>query len=108
MQIKYDELDAKIYRAMIELGWIIATTEEEVEWFDEANKDFEPPPFDFDKSLEEIKRRIKMQEEITEKELDELEDKAYADNKKFKDELDRVDKLGEEDEPEKFGDEENE
>lgn len=58
MQIKYDEQDAKVYRAMIELGWIIPATEEEIKWFDEANKDFEPPPFDFDKCLEEIKEKI--------------------------------------------------
>ncbi len=58
MNIKFDELDAKIYRAMIELGWIIATTEEEVEWFDLANKDLEVPEFDFDKCLKEIHRKL--------------------------------------------------
>lgn len=55
----FDELDAKIYRAMIELGWIIAATEEEVAWFDEANKDLEVPDFDFDKCLERIKEKLK-------------------------------------------------
>jgi hypothetical protein len=57
--IEFDEPDALIYRAMIELGWIIAATEQEVEWFDEANKDFQPPPFDYDKCFREIKEKIR-------------------------------------------------
>lgn len=56
--MQYDEMDYLIYRAMIELGWIIATTPEEVGWFEEANKDLEIPPFDVEKSLEEVKKRI--------------------------------------------------
>lgn len=65
--MQYDELDALIYRAMIELGWIIPTTEEEVEWFENANKDFEPPPFDFDKALRDIKERIRNSNEFNNK-----------------------------------------
>ena len=57
--MQYDELDKMIYRAMIELGWIIATTEEEVKWFEEANKYLEVPKFDFDKCLEQIKEKLR-------------------------------------------------
>lgn len=37
--------------------------------------------------------------EVTNEELDELEDQAVEDNSKFKDELDRVDELGEDEKP---------
>ena len=60
--MKYDKFDKLIYRAMIELGWIIATTEEEVEWFDEANKDFEPPLIDYDEILRNIHEKIRIGE----------------------------------------------
>jgi len=58
-EIFYDDFDAKIYEAMLELGWIIPKTEEEVEIAERGLKDVEIPPFDFDGCLERIKERIR-------------------------------------------------
>lgn len=88
---------------MLELGWIIPRTEEEMEIAERGLKDVEIPPFDFEKGLEDIKRRIRMAEQTptTTEEFEAAKQSAENAWEKADDAIEAADNLGENETPEK-------
>jgi hypothetical protein len=70
-EIEFDEQDKKIYDALIELGWLIPQTEEDVQRAEKALEDVEFPPLpseldDSSRILERIRERKEKQKNASE------------------------------------------